>query len=331
MPVPIVTFNRYTQDGIEVSVPSGTTISSTVLSGISTDKHIYHIIVDPMEDTVVNPVEHELVFDLDPNGATEGYYYSPYSHAGFVDPHNPSQTGDDTRYGGVTDNTVDKTEWTTGLTSGVTTINPDVGFEGSGSKYSFTSGDFPQSGAVWSASFGLSGSAVLDVPTIYYGSFVAESDALTWDQIDRLHDFEMFQLHVGHNVDIADMSGVTSGTYQDNTINLFGGAGNQMYINIKTYHEHPTLWELVQSGSVVQSGTQEGLWVENQWLFIDGIDLGTPDYDQNFTIKLYASGVIGYPTPLRSIEINIYVLEGRGRFGVGRFGIARFGLASDDL
>ena len=333
MTTPSVTFNSYKKDGIITTIPNITTVSGSIMSGISDDKYIYSIIIDPFETTTENVSTHELIFDISPNGGTEGKYMSPFSHAGSgVSPH----TGEiaHARYGGVSSGSVIETLWLSGVTSGSIIINPDEGFSGSGSAFVFSGVDMPRSGTVWNAAFGSSGSSVLDIPTIYYGSFVAINDPTdgSWDGNSNIHDFQMYQLHVGHNVDIADFQSGTmsSGVLHDNIIDLFKemGDGGNILINIKTYHEFPAEWELINtSGTIVQSGTQSGTFVEDQWLFLNNLNLGDPAMDTNYTLKLYASGVIKHPTPLRTMKINIYVSGSSGRFGIGRFGIGRFGVS----
>lgn len=334
MPTPIVTFNKYLLDDVETSISAYT---QTIASGTFTasgseyidDKYVYSFIVKPFESTTTTVQTHKLIFDMDVNGDTEGSYFAPFSHAGAVEPHSASGTYDDTRYGGVTNDAVDITTWTVGQTSGTTTINPDSGFEGQGAMAEyFASGTLPNSGTVWSATFGSSGSAVLDVPTIYYGSYVAHTDPTVWDGAGALHDWQMFQVHVGHQVEIANLSPDTawaSGTHQNDNINIYKDSkAGTLYLNVKTYHEHPINWELFDdTPTLVDSGTQSGSFVEDQWLFIDNLDLGTGS--GTYELKLYASGVITYPTPLRTMQITIYS-DLLNRFGVGRFGLARFGL-----
>lgn len=328
MPVPIVTFNRYTKDGSIVDISSDVyTITAGSYDGIAVDKYVYSIVVDPMEATTTTVAEHEFVFDMDINGDTEGSYFAPFSHAG-SQVFNHAGDVDHARYGGVTADVVDISTWTVGLTSGVVNIKADAGFVGDGTPNHFVDADFPQAGSSWSATFGASGSAVLDVPTIYNGSYVAHVNPLTWDKADRLHDWQQYQLHVGHVVELSDVVAIISGTMENNQIDLYASGSTNVFINIKTYHEMPQAWEFWSGATLMQSGTQS--FVQDTWLFINSLDFGTVVGDTAWQLKLYASGTIAYPTPLRTISINIYVLEGRGRFGVGRFGLARFGLESDD-
>jgi len=323
---PDVTFNRFTIDGVEQTMSGTLTINSGTLTGYDNeDKYVYSFVITPAEPTTVTPEIYELVFDLNKNDGNEGKILMPFSHGGAV------SHGNDERFGNVTGGTVDEFTWTSGTTSGVAQID----LEYTGAKLVFSGADFPNSGsATWEAEMiGSSGSNVIDVPTIYNGSFVALNDPLgSWDASSPLHNFQIIKPHVGHNVRLTNVSGTfSSGTFQDNAIDFFGGDSGGVAINIKTYHELPHTWELTFSGSVLQSGTQS--FVSDTWLYIEGLQVGGTGYDEQYLLKLYASGTevaIQYPTPLRTIEINIYIYEGRGRFGVGRFGLARFGLAEDD-
>ena len=315
---PSVTFNRYTIDGSPVDISSLVyTIDSGTMSGVyaDEDKFIYGFAVSPMEAITVNPAVHEVVFDITPNAGVELSNMSPIA----------GSSGASTRFVNVTNEVVDVTPWTIGITSGVMTI--DITGGETGTIHHWNSGVL-NSGSTWSAPFGSSGTSQMDVPTLYNGSFVALNDAtaFSWDQAQFLHDFQLISAQVGHNVQLTFSSGVESGSSYDDNIDLFK-TGEAMMINVKTYHEVPESWRLFDPDDVVtQSGAQ--VFVENQWLYIDNLALLDPAINETWQLKLYGSGSIQYPTPLRTISINIYIVEpSTALFGLARFGLARFGLS----
>jgi hypothetical protein len=323
---PNVTFNRFTKNGVTVDISSGTvTIASGTMSGVyeNEDKYIYSFAISPAEPTTVTPQIYEMVMDINPNDADEGYVMMPFSHGGAV------SHGNDERFGNVPDGVITQMVWSAG--SGVGTI--DIGY--SGVQLVFSGADFPASGSLtWEAEMiGSSGSAVVDVPTVWYGSFIAMIDASTnWDKIQQPHDLQIIKPHVGHNVRITNASGTfSSGTFNDDIINIMGTDPTGMWINVKTYHEHTEGWALFFSGVEKQQGYLTH--VSDTWLHIEDLYLSGTSYDVTYELRLYASGtesVILHPNPLRTIDINIYIYEERGRFGVGRFGVSRFGLAETD-
>jgi len=314
--VPSVTFNRYTEDGVEVDISSNVfTVSGSIMTGYAVDKYIYGFAVSPMETTRVNPVAYEVVFDVTPNAGVEGNYMSPIA----------GSSGANTRFVNVTGEVVDVNSWGVGVSSGVVSI--DITGGETGAIEHFNSGVL-NSGATWSAPYGSSGTSHMDVPTLYNGSFVAVNDAtaFAWDQAQYLHDFQMISAQVGHHVKLTAMSGITSGSIHDDNIDLYK-TGEAVAINVKTYHEVPHKWELIDPDDVLmQSGTQ--VFVANQWLYIDNLDLLDPAVNETWQLKLYGSGSIQYPTPLRTISINIYLVEpSTALFGLARFGLARFGIS----
>lgn len=315
---PSVTFNRYTEDGVEVDISSLVyTINSGTMSGAyeNEDKYIYGFAVSPLETTTVNPVVHELVFDITPNAGVELSTMSPIAGG----------SGTNQRFVNVTSEVVDVTPWGIGTTSGVMTIDTTGGE--TGAIEHFNSGVL-NSGATWTAPYGSSGTAHMDVPTLYNGSFVALNDAtaFAWDGAQFLHDFQIISAQVGHHVKLTAMSGITSGSVHDDNIDLYK-TGEGIAINVKTYHEVPESWRLFDpDGIVTQSGAQS--WTLNQWAYIDNLDLLDPALNETWQLKLYGSGSIQYPTPLRTISINIYIVEpSTALFGLARFGLARFGLS----
>ena len=334
---PTIAFNRFTKNGVVQDITtSGVTSSGTglerigtgTMTGVSEEKAIYPFAITPAEPTTVTPDVCEIVFDIAPNDGDEQKYIMPFSHGG-NEAHSVGAISDE-RFGGMTAGVIDETVWTVGVLSGVGGVS--IGY--TGAKFIFTSADFPDSGsALWSAEMiGSSGSNIIDTPAIHYGSFVAINDPQgSWDSASALHDFQIIKPHVGHQVRLTDVTGsFVSGTFADDTMEFFNPTSAGILINIKTYHEQAHQWNLYLSGVLQQSGIQTH--VADTWLYAEDIALSGVA-DLTYELRLYASGTsaIQHPNPLRTIEINIYILEGAGRFGIGRFGIARFGLESGSL
>ena len=274
--IPSVTFQKYLKDGVETDISSlVTTIASGTFSGIDEDKYIYSIVIDPMELTTETVSSHQLVFNISPNLGDEGKYMKPMTW------HPLSGSMDNFRVMEVIDQAVTEYAWADGLTSGVMDIDIDSGFEGSGTEAFIT----PDSGTAWSPPFGTSGTQVMDVPTIYQGSFVNVIDPSTWDGVDRLHDFQLVQVHTGHAVKVADWSNIESGTFVDNEMELWYDNTGTINLDVMTYHEFPAEWELALSGVVQQSGVQT--YSLNEWLLIDNLDLGSPTSNVTYTLNLF--------------------------------------------
>ena len=324
---PVVTFSKYLKDGIETDISSDVvTVTSGSFEGIDEDKFIYNIVVDPMELSRLTVSTHEFKWTINPSSGTENTLTSPVV--------NGLLSGSAQRFVNFSAGAFIASAWSSGLTSGSMSIALDDGFVGSGSSQAVS---VPNSGTAWSPPFGVEGDTVVDVPTIFQGSYM-NTVIPPIETTDRLHDFQMVQLHVGHQVEVSNWSEVATGLMEDNDLTLTRGTSEsgELLLSLKTFHLFPDQWELYDDDSIlVASGTQTGDLTYDpitgeptftaEWDFINNLSLGTPVLNEDWTLKLYASGSIAHPTPLRTINIHI-VVGVNSRFGIGRFGLARFGL-----
>ena len=312
---PTVTFLKYLKNDVVTDISSGTvTIASGTMTGYEDeDKYVYNIAVDPFHSGTTTVDTHEFWFTFNPNAGTENVYMTPLT-SGLPSGSKSRLVGYDTKY-----------TWASGSTSGSSTIDVNTGFVGSGAIQQF--GAVNDTGTTWTPDFGGEGDSVMDVPTIFQGSFVLVVSPADWDEnpASFIHDFQLIRAHVGHDVQMRTSSFI-SGTYENNAIELYGSEGSNYDVTFKSYHMYPNEWEWYSGSTRVVSGTHTH--TDNQWETISGLPtINASSGSQSYTLKLFANGSVAHPIPVRSIGININLtIVTSGRFGIGRFGIGRFGL-----
>lgn len=310
---PSVTINQYKKNGSPTAIPETTTVTSGTLTGYG-ERYIYNIIVDPMELSSTTIDTHELIFNMAKNSGNENIYVTPVV-SGYA-------TGNKFRMLNATSGAFDMNTWNVGSPTGSVIVDIDDIYAGSAQAISV-----PNLGSAWSPPFGSSGTKVVDVPTIFMGSYTAIVQPTDWDSDfnNYLHDMQMVQVHVGHAVQVRNTD-FTTGYQYNNEINLSGTTDFDYYMEFKTYHEFAEEWEWFSGATKVESGTQTH--VDDIWQVITVAQNLTfsAKGTYNFYLKLYGNGNITHPTPLRVVNINLFIsVSDSGRFGIERFGIGRFG------
>jgi hypothetical protein len=259
---------------------------------VSEGKTIHNIVIPIMEKTRTIVPTHQFNWSVNPNDGDELFYLKPivYSNANITTV---------SRYLGIENGNVVLYSWSNGITAISQDFKVDSGFEGGGESKTYTVS--PNGTLTWSPPFGTAGSAVLDIPTVYNGSFVAHIDPATRLDDSSMFSYKLIQLHSQPSVEPYSWINITSVTMVNDSITIVYSGSGILNIQFKIYHTLSIFWEIVElslNGTITHTN--------NTWKTIS-FALESP-VDATYTLKLYASsGVsnISYPNILRTITIYV--------------------------
>jgi len=296
---PTVTFSRYelndsTEPTIDDDIDFGSWEGTKTMTAIA---------VDPYEESMVNPDNHEMYYTVDPESGHENFYQVPLTNGLLSIDDATSGTVYEVGYRGIG---FDQQTWTSGSTTIEVEININDGL--SGNRVNLT-GTWANTGTVWSPP-SASGTDVLDVPSVYNGCCMVVVQPSDWDgnTDHKLHDWLPLQVSVGHAVEVKDYAEFYSGTHEDSEINLQGyinANGSPYDISFKVYHERPNEWEWYSGATKIDSGTLTTN--KDTWQMLDNLNMGATHTSgtTTFSLKLYArSGSVLHPNPVRVMTVN---------------------------
>lgn len=295
---PTISFTRYEKN----DVTSGTIDNDFDFGAWDGTRTMNAIVVDPYENTMVNPDKHEFYYSVSPKSGTENFYMTPLTNGMVSIDGATSGTIYEASFRGI--DLEEQKVWITGTTEIIVEFDVDGDWAGNGSRIDLT-GAWANTGTVWTAP-SVSGSNVLDVPHMYNGSMMVMNQPTDWDgdSDHKIHDWLPLQVNVGHAVEVKDFS-MVSGTHEDSIINLQGNLNTLYDMSFRAYHEHPNEWEWYSGATKIDSGT---LTVsQDTWQFIDNVNLGKTHLSgtTSFYLKLFCrSGTVLHPDPVRVITVN---------------------------
>jgi len=289
---PFVTFNDFEVD----DVPTGTTNTVINFGLYEGEKTLRAFAVDPHETTRATYTKYEMIYDVDPSSGSANYYHAPTTN-GII-------AGDKARVAGM-----DQVNWASGTTEIINLI--DILGDGSGGSLATFATSPNLTGTVWAPPEG-SGSTAYDVPARYNASVVVVVQPTDWDgNFDhKIHDWQPFQVNVGHAVELADFTNVTSGTHVDNDMDFECPLDSYPLISFRVYHEYPKLWEWYSGATLIDSGDLESGHTADVWDYLTDLEFGKKEQTGSYpwTLKLYTpSGSILDPNPVRIINVTLNV------------------------